>query len=193
MSDENTDLERRVLAHERILQALIVHMAESEPKFMERLSLIFKDPVRLDANEHDYTDTASYAEQFVREISRLSAEPSVEATVTPEPRSPIVPPEELPPELDPLPPTEQPEPDTLPPSDPITDTPVLFEVWRRTEKWCVTRDGLYFGDYHTEDLAKTAATEAVAASRKEGIPTELVHTSSHIDYYLSAATLRSAE
>jgi hypothetical protein len=30
---ENTDLERRGLAHEQILQALIAHMAEAEPKF----------------------------------------------------------------------------------------------------------------------------------------------------------------
>jgi len=37
MEVENTDLERRVLAHERILQILIVHMAESEPKFLDRL------------------------------------------------------------------------------------------------------------------------------------------------------------
>ena len=38
---ENTDLERRVLAHERILQVLIAHMAESEPKFLDRLKAIF--------------------------------------------------------------------------------------------------------------------------------------------------------
>ena len=37
MVTENTDLERRVLAHERILQVLISHMAESEPKFLDRL------------------------------------------------------------------------------------------------------------------------------------------------------------
>jgi len=33
MSIENTDLERRVLAHEQILQVLIAHLAEAEPKF----------------------------------------------------------------------------------------------------------------------------------------------------------------
>jgi len=34
MDVENTDLERRVLAHEQILQVLIAHMAEAEPKFL---------------------------------------------------------------------------------------------------------------------------------------------------------------
>jgi hypothetical protein len=37
MDIENTDLERRVLAHEQILQVLIAHMAEAEPKFLDRL------------------------------------------------------------------------------------------------------------------------------------------------------------
>jgi hypothetical protein len=41
MHDENTDLERRVLAHEQILQVLIAHMAEGEPKFLDRLQQIF--------------------------------------------------------------------------------------------------------------------------------------------------------
>ena len=33
MDIENTDLERRVLAHEQILQVLIAHMAAAEPYF----------------------------------------------------------------------------------------------------------------------------------------------------------------
>jgi hypothetical protein len=33
MDIENTDLERRVLAHEQILKVLIAHMAETEPNF----------------------------------------------------------------------------------------------------------------------------------------------------------------
>jgi hypothetical protein len=33
MDVENTDLERRVLAHEQILQVLIAHLAEAEPNF----------------------------------------------------------------------------------------------------------------------------------------------------------------
>jgi hypothetical protein len=41
MNVEDTDLERRVLAHEQILQVLIAHMAEAEPKFLDRLQQIF--------------------------------------------------------------------------------------------------------------------------------------------------------
>ncbi len=54
MSIEDTDLERRVLAHERILQVLIAHMAEGEPKFLDRLRAIFTRHHTLGADEHDY-------------------------------------------------------------------------------------------------------------------------------------------
>jgi hypothetical protein len=54
MEVENTDLERRVLAHERILQILIAHMAESEPKFLERLKAIFARHHTLGADEQDF-------------------------------------------------------------------------------------------------------------------------------------------
>jgi hypothetical protein len=41
MDVENTDLGRRVLAHEQILQVLVANMSESEPKFLDRLQQIF--------------------------------------------------------------------------------------------------------------------------------------------------------
>jgi hypothetical protein len=59
MDVENTDLERRVLAHEQILQVLIAHMAEAEPRFLDRLQQIFTKHHTLGANEQDYTDTAA--------------------------------------------------------------------------------------------------------------------------------------
>jgi hypothetical protein len=71
MNIENTDLERRVLAHERILTVLIAHMAEAEPKFLERLQQIFTKHHTLGAGEQDYTDTAAYAEQFIQQVVRL--------------------------------------------------------------------------------------------------------------------------
>src|SRR5690242_14728114 len=71
MDVENTDLERRVLAHEQILQVLIAHMAEAEPKFLDRLQQIFTKHHTLGANEQDYTDTAAYAEQFIQQVVRL--------------------------------------------------------------------------------------------------------------------------
>jgi hypothetical protein len=70
---EDTDLERRVLAHERILQALIAHIAEGEPKFIDRLSAVFSETTQMDRCEHDYTDTHAYADQFVQEVLRLIA------------------------------------------------------------------------------------------------------------------------
>jgi hypothetical protein len=71
MDVENTDLEQRVLAHEQILQVLIAHMAEAEPKFLDRLQQIFTRHHTLGADEQDYTDTAAYAEQFIHQVARL--------------------------------------------------------------------------------------------------------------------------
>jgi hypothetical protein len=68
---ENTDLERRVLAHEQILQVLIAHLAEAEPKFLERLQHIFSHHRVMGAEEQDYTDTSQYAEQFIQQVMRL--------------------------------------------------------------------------------------------------------------------------
>jgi hypothetical protein len=71
MAVENTDLERRVLAHEQILQVLIAHLAEAEPKVLERLQQIFSRHRVMGAEEQDYTDTSQYAEQFIRQVERL--------------------------------------------------------------------------------------------------------------------------
>lgn len=74
MTIENTDLERRVLAHERILQVLIAHIAENEPKFLDRLRIVFTHTHTLGADEHEYVGTDQYAEQFVRQIEILQEE-----------------------------------------------------------------------------------------------------------------------
>jgi len=68
---DDTDLERRVLAHERILQTLIAHMAETEPKLLLRLTDTFCVPMKLERHEQDYTDTDSYAEEFIRSVAGL--------------------------------------------------------------------------------------------------------------------------
>jgi uncharacterized damage-inducible protein DinB len=73
MDVENTDLERRVLAHEWILQILIAHMSEAEPKFLERLQNTFIEKVHPGSSEHDYTDTLEYAQQFIDQVVRLKA------------------------------------------------------------------------------------------------------------------------
>jgi hypothetical protein len=46
------------------LQVLIAHMAEAEPKFLDRLQQIFTKHHTLGADEHDYTGTAAYAQQL---------------------------------------------------------------------------------------------------------------------------------
>ena len=73
MSIENTDLERRVLAHEQILQVLIAHLAEAEPNFFGPIKGNIHATAHTGANEHDYTDTAAYAEQFIQQVVRLTS------------------------------------------------------------------------------------------------------------------------
>jgi len=57
MPAENTDLERRVLAHEQILQALMAQLAEGEPGFLDRMRERFAT-ARRGSYEHDYLETA---------------------------------------------------------------------------------------------------------------------------------------
>jgi hypothetical protein len=73
MAIENTDLERRVLAHEQILQVLIAHLAEAEPQFLDRLKEVFTKHHTLGADEQDFTATSQYAEQFIHQIEILRA------------------------------------------------------------------------------------------------------------------------
>ena len=68
---ETTDLERRVLAHERVLQALIAYMARTEPRFIDHLRERFVEPMRMVPHEHDYRETDDYAEEFIRAVMLL--------------------------------------------------------------------------------------------------------------------------
>ncbi len=67
MTIEDSELERRVLAHERILQVLIARVDEAEPKFMDRLEATFARRHVLGEGEHDFTAAEQYAEQFLRQ------------------------------------------------------------------------------------------------------------------------------
>ncbi|MEJ5083393.1 MULTISPECIES: hypothetical protein [unclassified Ochrobactrum] len=71
MTNDITALERKVLAHEQILQVLIGHLAESEPKFLDRLKAVFTRHQIPGSNEKDDINTAQYAERFIREIERF--------------------------------------------------------------------------------------------------------------------------
>ncbi|WP_417539938.1 hypothetical protein [Marinobacter sp.] len=70
---EATALERRVLAHERILQSLIAYMSRSDPRFVEHLQAKFVLPMSRVSHEHDYKETDEYAEDFIRAVMRLDA------------------------------------------------------------------------------------------------------------------------
>lgn len=151
---EDTDLERRVLAHERILQALIAHMAESEPLFFARLSAVFSDPAFVGRREHDYTDTHNYAHQFIQEVGRIIARRN---------------------ECSPSPEAAQ---DEKAARDNETDAVIqhegapitLLEVSKRSGVWAVTKDGKFYGHYIGDQSAFDAAeSEAMAIVASGGM------------------------
>lgn len=157
MTAEDTDLERRVLAHEQILQALIAHMVETEPKFLERLSATFSHPVRLGAENVSYTDTAAYAARFVREVIRLGEAPDTQTT------------------------SKVALWDDLWPTSGETglvneNVPVRFEIRQRDDMWEVIRNGRLAGGYISRDGAVEAAQSAIHAVFCDGGAAELVAT-----------------
>jgi hypothetical protein len=148
---ETTDLERRVLVLERILQALIAHMAETEPRFIDRLSATFTDPIRVAHEEQDYVDTASYAERFIREIVRLGEQPGGPRIRTP--RNFLSP--------------KRAERGLVAPPEIPGRPAVAFELRHRSGIWEVKRDGSFYGDFLSErealDSAQAAVRSVVAA------------------------------
>lgn len=66
--DEITTLERRVLAHERILQALLGHLAEDDPEILVQLKARFGSGHNLGEYEQDFVSTDHYGDHFVRSI-----------------------------------------------------------------------------------------------------------------------------
>ena len=71
MAVEDTDLERRVLAHERILQGLIRHLAEQDARILNDLRHTFGRGHALGQDEQDHISTKQYAEKFLDEIEQL--------------------------------------------------------------------------------------------------------------------------
>jgi len=70
---EITTLERRVLAHERILQALIVRLAEDDPAILVQLKTSFGGSHNLGEYEQDYVSTDHYGDHFIRSVERVIA------------------------------------------------------------------------------------------------------------------------
>lgn len=150
-SPETTDLERRVLAHERILQALIAYMSQTEPRFVDHLRVRFVEPMAMARHEHDYRDVDDYAEEFIRAIMRLGE--SLEPISTKERQVAVsvrVPREERTPAPS-LRPDVQPE---------------RVQLKERGGIWEVRVDGAFHGDYRLKDQALAAAALAKLSLRQ---------------------------
>ncbi len=141
-SPETTDLERRVLAHEKVLQALIVYMARTEPRFIDHLRERFVEPMRMVRHEHDHRETDDYAEEFIRAVillGEVGAPKAKEPEVT---------------DKQPVPPTRRGE------QGASTDRPEQrggVQVRERNGIWEVNINGKFHGDYHQKEHALAAA------------------------------------
>ncbi|MCT8328951.1 hypothetical protein [Albidovulum sediminis] len=141
-ASEATDLERRVLAHERVLQALIAYMARTEPRFIDHLRERFVEPMRMARHEHDHRETDDYAEEFIRAVMLLGdvrAPKAKELDVT---------------ENQPVPPGSRGEQVSS------MDQPAQrggVQVRERNGIWQVQVDGKFRGDYHQKEHALAAA------------------------------------
>lgn len=143
---EETDLERRVLAHERILQTLIAHLAETEPAFLERLHQSFVESMRMVSHEQDYTDTDDYAEEFIRTVTRVREKPRRGHDASRAPASPRT----------------VGSGKVAPGSPPFARSPV-FQLRERSGAWEVTVDGSFHGRYSRP----AAALEVIRALSTE--------------------------
>lgn len=155
MSDVTTDLERRVLAHEQVLQALIAYLVESDPKILERMKAAFSRPVRV-VPPFGQIDTAAYAAAFVREVVRLGNEDGASSALSPVSLW-----------------------DDLWPTAGETDlanenVAVLFVVQQRDDLWEVLRDGRLMGGFVSQKGALEAAHEAMQQVFCTGGSAELV-------------------
>ncbi|MCE8420039.1 hypothetical protein LZ190_15235 [Rhodovulum sulfidophilum] len=139
---EATDLERRVLAHERILQSPIADMARTEPRFVDHLRERFVEPMSMGRHEHDHRETDDYAEEFIRAVMLLGevrAPKSTETDVTGK---------------QPMPPRSNGK------KEPCMDRPAQrggVELRERSGIWEVRVDGKFRGDYHQKEHALAAA------------------------------------
>lgn len=145
-----TSLERRVLAHERILQSLIAHMSELDPRYMERLKSVFIAPLAMKQHEHDYTETEDFAAEFIRAIEIISqAVPSWTSRI----------------------------PDVAEAADRVHGernrvvgffTPTLFMIRQRGNLWELLVDGHPYGNFLLESEALDAATRAARRIASRG-------------------------
>lgn len=150
MAAENTDLERRVLAHEQILQELMAQLAEDHPHFLDRMRERFAG-ARRGAHEQDYFETADYAEVFLHEVMRLARGRGERRAVAPAAADTW----------------------SSPPAR-ATDLPVVIRCALRGGVWHVTRDDAFFGDYTEQAPARAAAAQAAREVEHQGRRAEVI-------------------
>ncbi|MDU8946690.1 hypothetical protein [Ovoidimarina sediminis] len=138
---ETTDLERRVLAHEKVLQSLIAFMARTEPRFVDHLRKRFVEPMSMARHEHDHRETDDYAEEFIRAVMLLG---EARAPQLKEPKVTY-------------------EPPGLPKDQglavPLQGRPARRDRVQLNERngiWEVKVDGKFRGDYHQKEHALAA-------------------------------------
>ena len=130
-----------MLAHEKVLQALIAYMARTEPRFIDHLRARFVEPMRMTRHEHDHRETDDYAEDFIRAVMVLGevrAPKAKESDVTDNQTAPS---------------SSQGEGSSM-------DRPARrggVQVRERNGIWEVQVDGKFRGDYHQKEHALAAA------------------------------------
>lgn len=149
-SPETTDLERRVLAHERILQALIAYMSRTEPRFVDHLRVRFVEPMAMARHEQDYKDVDDYAEEFIRAVMRIGEDDVSQGTPRAGDGRPVRLPEEK----------RMPAPQVRP-----VPEPERVQLKERSGIWEVRVDGAFHGDYRLKDQALAAAALAKLSLR----------------------------
>lgn len=137
-----TDLERRVLAHEKVLQALIAFMARSEPRLIDHLIERFVELPGIARREDDPHGTADCTEEFIRAAMPLEEVRATEAEEPEMTNMKFVPPKEMGERENPM---NQPAP-----RDGV-------QVRQRHGIWEVRVDGKFRGDYHQQEHALAAA------------------------------------
>mgnify|MGYP006302963989 CR=1 FL=1 len=147
---EATDLERRVLAHERVLQALIAYMARTEPRFIDHLRDRFVEPMRMTRHEHDHRETDDYAEEFIRAVMLLG---DVRAPKAKEP------------DMTDKQPVSPRRGGGQGPAMDRPERPDRVQIRQRSGIWEVKVDGKFHGDYHQKEHALAAAALVKLATR----------------------------
>jgi hypothetical protein len=142
---EINDLERRVLAHERILNTLIAYMSRLDPRILDHLARSFVDPMEISRREQDYAATDDYAEEFIRSVIGMRAAQTARESSS-RSEGPMRKADQFSIGIEPV--------------AQARSVANGVKVRERNGIWRVTVDGNFFGDYHTREDADASAALA---------------------------------